>query len=148
MSNERRVKSLHVPNKAMLYLFCSGGTFGVTVRKGLPEDAFVRYAFMDNYTGSFVFMVESKAFDPVPEGQIPPELRLELNCFPNYVEVLENLLNAFPATMTMMGNQIDAYTEASRLLENMKDADGLNMPSHAENCPCEGCREKRRGTAA
>lgn len=79
MGSERRLKRLRcTPQFVMSVLYQhipkSGLVFSVSEMEGIPDGTEVHHVGYDLISDAFVFFLEHPSFEPVPEGEIIPEI--------------------------------------------------------------------------
>ena len=79
MSN-KRLRRVGVPEEFVDLLF-SGGT---KIISGLPDDTTVTDCYNEPQRQSFFFIVQSEEFEPVPEGEIIPQVTTDEDGFESY----------------------------------------------------------------
>lgn len=73
MNELTRVRAVRVSPHLVFALVKQGLVSPVKVVEGLPADAALVGAYHDPERHAFVLLVHAASFDPVPDGQIPPE---------------------------------------------------------------------------
>lgn len=74
MSDERRLVRVPIYDEVVNELFQGGAK----VLTGLPDDATLRRTYRDASTDSWYFIFQSESFDRVGEGEILPEVTLDV----------------------------------------------------------------------
>lgn len=73
----KRLKRFTVTAKQFAELL-EGGTHTRELREGMPSGAIIRESKYKPDTGTLELVAEHQDFDPVPEGQKPPEARISV----------------------------------------------------------------------
>lgn len=73
----RRIKRFTITVKQLAELL-EGGTHTREVREGMPKGARIQGVVNGVDPGVLIFTAEHDDFDPIPEGQEPPEARISV----------------------------------------------------------------------